>query len=179
MKMRNLKKSIYLILYYSFARYLPVSYTFFGKILHSKQIRYYICKHIFKRIGKNVNIERKAYFGSGKDLEIGDNSGLGVNCVVPNNVIIGKDVMMGPNCYILTQNHKFDDLDIPMNKQGFTRGYQTIIEDNVWIGRNVTMTPGRHISLGSVIGACCLLCKDFPENSIVGGNPSRLIRTRG
>lgn len=51
----------------------------------------------------------------------------------------------------------------------------TIIEDDVWIGRNVTMTPERTIKTGSIIGTGCVLTKDFPPYSIVGGNPGRLI----
>ena len=54
----------------------------------------------------------------------------------------------------------------------------TVIEDDVWIGRNVIMTPGRLIKKGSIIAAGCVLSKDFPEYSIVGGNPSKLIRIR-
>ena len=85
---------------------------------------------------------------------------------------------MGPNCCILPHNHKFDRLDIPMCKQGFSEKKQTVIEDDVWIGRNVIMTPGRKISRGSIIGVGCILTKDFPEYSIVGGNPGKLIRNR-
>ena len=60
----------------------------------------------------------------------------------------------------------------------FTEKKTTIIEDDVWIGQNVYITPGRHIKKGTIIGACCLLCKDFPEYSVVGGNPSKLIKSR-
>ncbi len=143
-----------------------------------KAIRLFLCKRIFKYCGKNVNIERKAYFGSGLEIEIGDESGLGINSTVPSNTIIGKYVMMGPNCYILAQNHNFERLDIPMCKQGMSNKSKTIIDDDVWIGRDVLMTPGRNIKRGSIIGAGCLLCKDFPEYSIIGGNPSKLIRSR-
>lgn len=125
-----------------------------------------------------MNIERKANFGSGRGIVIGDNSGLGVNCCIPSNTIIGSNVMMAPNCFIHANNHKIDRLDIPMIKQGAEEPKQTVIEDDCWIGRNVTMTPGRHISKGTVIGTNCVLTKDFPEYSIVGGNPSRLIRSR-
>ena len=52
------------------------------------------------------------------------------------------------------------------------------IEDDVWIGRNVLMTPGRHIAKGSIIAAGCVLTKDFPEYSIIGGNPGKFIRSR-
>ena len=162
--------------YYLFAQYLPASYS----RCSGKKIRYFLCKRIFKSCGCNVNIERKAHFGSGRNVEIGDNSGLGINCNVPSNIKIGNNVMMGPNCFVIKYNHAFNRTDIPMNEQGFqtSENVQTIIEDDVWIGMNVLMTPGRHIKTGCIIGAGCLLCKDFPEYSIIGGNPSKLIRYR-
>lgn len=144
----------------------------------SKYIRYQLVKRIFKVCGKNVNVERKAKFGSGRDIEIGDNSGIGVNANIPSNTKIWENVMMGPNCYILDSNHSFDRTDIPMMQQGNTISKQTIIGDDVWIGRNVTMTPGRIVKEGTIIGACCVLTKNFPEYSIIGGNPSKLIRSR-
>ncbi len=173
----GIKKVICLFIYYSVARYLPRSNSFFRI---GKRVRYILCKQIFKYCGNNVNVERLANFGSGRDIEIGDNSGLGIDCEVPSNLKVGKNVMMGPKCKIYANNHSFERIDIPMIEQGFQsdKSIQTIIEDDVWIGGGVTMTPGRHIKRGSIIGACCLLCKDFPEYSIVGGNPSRLIRSR-
>ena len=166
-----------LIMYLVLARYLPVSYTPILGVF-SRWFRYQLCKRIFKKCGKNVNIEKGAFFGKGFNIEIGDNSGLGVNCVVPDGIIIGENVMMGPNCYILNRNHAFNDVNVPMYFQGFLNSKRTIIEDDVWIGRNVTMTPGRYVKKGTIIGACCLLCKDFPEYSVVGGNPSKFIKSR-
>lgn len=171
----TLKQTICLILYYSFARYLPNSQYFMGI---GKIIRAFFCRRIFKKAGKNINIERNVVFGRGTSIEIGDNSGMGANSVIPSDTIIGDNVMMGPNCYIFLYNHKFDNLTIPMNQQGTNERKRTIIENDVWIGRNVTMTPGRIIKEGSIIGACTVLTKDFPEYSIVGGNPSKLIRSR-
>jgi len=86
--------------------------------------------------------------------------------------------MMGPKCYILDSNHSFERTDVPMIKQGHLEKKQTVIEDDVWIGREVLMTPGRTVKKGSIIGARCLLTKDFPEYSIIGGNPSKLLRSR-
>ncbi len=85
----KIKQIFYLVLYYGFARYLPKSNTF-GNI--GGEIRYLICKQIFKRCGKHVNIERKAYFASGVDIEIGDYSGIGINAQIPNGTIIGDYV---------------------------------------------------------------------------------------
>lgn len=175
----QLNQLFFLVIYYGFAQYLPVSNTFWGKFTCSKIIRRFCCKHLFLSMGKNVNIERKAQFGSGLGIEIGNNSGLGIRCVVPSDIKIGNDVMMGPDCHIFGQNHCFDRIDIPMWKQGSTgRENRTVIDDDVWIGQYVTFTVGRHVSKGTVIGSCTLLCKDFPEYSIIGGNPSRLIKSR-
>ena len=148
------------------------------EFLWGELVRYQLVRHIFLRCGKNVNVERGANFGSGREIEIGDNSGIGVNACIPSNTKIGNDVMMGPNCYILPHNHAYDRTDIPMWKQGFTEKKQTIIEDDCWIGRDVTMTPGRIIRKGSIIAAGAVLTKDFPEYSIVGGNPAKLIKSR-
>lgn len=173
----KIKSIICRLLYYNFATYLPVSYSRIGGGL-SKKIRYWLCRNIFEYCGKNVNIEKGAWFGRGTRIRIGDNSGLGINCVIPDGSVIGNDVMMGPNCYIHGRNHAFGHTDIPMRVQGFTQSKPVIIDDDVWIGRDVTIMVGRHIAKGSIIAANCVLTKDFPEYSIVGGNPGKLIRNR-
>ena len=85
---------------------------------------------------------------------------------------------MGPNVIIFPHNHEFRNTEIPMMFQGDTPKVRTVIGNDVWIGQNVIMTPGRKIANGTIIGAGCVLTKDFPEYSIVGGNPSRLLKSR-
>ena len=119
-----------MLLYYLFAQHLPESASRFGGKI-AKKIRYILCKNIFKKCGKNVNINRRAKFGNGYNIEIGDNSDLGINCSVPNNIIIGNDVMMAPNCFILPAMHNFGRTDIPMRAQGSYKAEPTIIEDDV------------------------------------------------
>ena len=175
--MKSLMKILCLVLYYGIARYLPPStIPYIGEFC--RKIRYCLCKHVFKKCGKHVNVEYLAYFGNGSEIEVGDFSNIGINCSIPNNTVIGNHVMMGPNCYILSNNHKTDRLDIPMCFQGHCETKQTIIGDDIWIGRDVLMTAGRNISNHSIIGAGCVLTKDFPEYSIIGGNPSKLIKYR-
>ena len=166
---------ICLALYYGFAQFLPKSNTFFNV---GGGIRYCLCKHIFKKCVKHVNIERKAFFASGIDIEIGDYSGIGINAHIPNGTIIGDYVMMGPNCFILDVNHKVSDVDTPMCFQGHVPKKITRIGNDVWIGRDVHMTPGRTIADGSIIAMGAVLTKDFPPYSIVGGNPAKLIKYR-
>lgn len=169
---------IYIALYYLLLQYLPVgkSYKKFSKIWWI--IRGSICKKIFKYCGENVHIQRKAYFGSGKELEIGDNSGIGINCELPSNIKIGKNVLMGPNCIVLNGNHEFKDTDIPIIEQGMRPSKRTVIEDDVWIGYGVIITPGRILKKGTIVGAGAVVTKDFPPFSIIGGNPAKIIRMR-
>lgn len=169
-----MKKTVCLVLYYGIARYLPPS-----KFKLFKKIRYMLCRHIFAECGKNVNVERMAYFGNGREIKIGNNSGIGINAHILNNTIIGNDVMMAPNCYMLESLHETGRTDIPMRWQGnINKREQVIIEDDVWIGRDVMIIGSKVIKKGSIVGARCLLTKDFPEYSIIGGNPSQLIKTR-
>lgn len=170
-------KRLYRLFYYYFAAKLPTSS---GRGIHrlSKLIRYRLCCHIFLSCGENVNIEKGAFFGEGDRICIGDNSGIGINARIPNGTIIGKDVMMGPNCFVHYRNHGFSRTDLPMRLQGFTEEKPLIIEDDVWIGRDVTIMIGRHIRKGTIVAANSVVTKDFPEYSIIGGNPARLIRSR-
>lgn len=168
----TLKQLIFLSLYYGFARHLP-SRRFGGK-----ELRRWCCKRIFKHCGEKVNVEHGAQFGTGVGISLGDFSGLGVNCWVPSNLTVGRHVMMGPNCTILDRNHEHSRTDIPMMLQGDTERKPVVIEDDVWIGCQVLIMPGRTIKKGSIIAGGCVLCKDFPEYSIVGGNPSKLIKSR-
>lgn len=169
------KQLICLVLYYCFAIYLPDSNGF---IKWGTSIRRFLCSNIFKKCGKQVMIHKGANFGIGINIEIGDYSDIGVNAHIPSDTIIGDYVLMAPNCHIFFNNHKFTDINTPIKLQGLTERKQTIIEDDVWIGSNVTFTAGRHVRKGTIIGTCCVLTKDFPEYSVVGGNPSKLIRSR-
>lgn len=173
----NTKKFFWRFLY-GIGKKLPKSYNRRMGGGLAKKIRQYSCKHFFEYCGKNVNIEKGVYFGYGFKIRIGDNSGLGVNCVIPDGSVIGRDVMIGPNCYIHGINHRFDRTDIPMRLQGATESKPCIIDDDVWIGRNVTIMVGRHISKGTIIASNSVVTKDFPPYSIIGGNPAKLIKSR-
>lgn len=166
---------IFLILYYCFAAYLPDSYSpVIGPICN--RIRIFCCKFIFKKCGKISTINRCAYFGMGRDVEIGDYSGLGARCKVPNDIRIGKYVMMAPEVLIFNRNHRTDDPSRPFCEQGMTETRQVVIGDNVWIGERAILTAGRRIADNTVIAAGSVVTKDFPEGSIIGGNPAKFIR---
>lgn len=166
---------IFTALYYLIARHLPASDMPYS--LGAKRIRGFLCRRIFKNAGANINIEHGAYFGSGKDIEIGNNSGLGFNCRVYGPLKIGNDVMMGPDVMIFTQNHETIRLDIPMRLQTAPK-IPVTIGDDVWIGARAIILPGKNIGKGVIIGAGAVVTKDVPDYAIVGGNPAKIIKFR-
>jgi len=174
--MKTIIRIISYILYYGFAQWLPRSYMLFGPL--ARIIRGWICRPMFDKCGKNVNIESRAFFHSGRQISIGDNSGIGVRAFLSGKISIGKNVMMGEDVIIITRNHNFADITIPMNQQGFKNEEPVEIGDDVWISTRVIILPGVKIGKGVIIGAGAVVTKDVPEYAIVGGNPAKVIKSR-
>ena len=126
--------------------------------------------------GENVNIERGATIST--SLRIGDRSGVGIDCICAGSVTIGNNVMMAPECVILTRNHAFDRTDIPMGEQGVQQEKPVIIGNDVWLGQRVIILPGVHIGNGVIVGAGAVVTKDVPDYAVVAGNPARIIKYR-
>jgi maltose O-acetyltransferase len=172
-------KKIYLLIYYSFAQYLPKSTNpILGKL--SKTIRRFLCKGIFAECGSNLNVENKAYFGKGNDFRVGNNVGLGANFKSLNRIVtIGNYLMMGEDVLFLGGGHRHSDINTPMMFQGGGEKTPLKINDDVWIGARVTILPGcKDIGKGVIIGAGSVVTKDIPDYAIVGGNPARIIKYR-
>ena len=172
-----IKKILALVIYYGFAYWLPDSYLpVIGKPCNA--LRVFCAKHIFAECGKIRTINRRANFHTGRHITMGDDSGIGANVDIPDDIKIGKNVMLSRNVFILNRNHRYDLADIPINDQGYYDSKQTIIEDNVWIGLRSILTPGRTVKSGTIVAMGSVLTKDFPANSIVGGNPAKYIKSR-
>lgn len=125
-------KKLSLVLYYLILNKLPHSTVpIIG--LPCERLKEFLVKKIFKKYGTNVNVSKGARFGNGRYVEIGNNSSIGMNCKVPNNIIVSEDVMMGVGVTIFSANHRFDRIDIPMRKQGVTKAKAVCIENDVWI----------------------------------------------
>lgn len=172
----KITRFICLILYYGFAQYLPSSYIRGCAVFGS--LRSLLCKNLFGYCGRNVRVEPFAFFHTGQNISIGDDSSIGERSRVLGKVEIGKDVMMGEEVIIITQNHQFERLDIPMDRQGFQEEKPVTIGDDVWIGARVIILPGVKVGKGAILAAGAIVTKDVPEYTIVGGNPARVIRMR-
>lgn len=170
--MWNIKTKVLYILYVIFAKWLPYS----RRCKMAKKIRGFFAKKIMLKVGTNVNVETGAIFNP--NIEIGDNSTIGVNCEIIGKARIGNNVLMGPEVILYAQNHNFRDKNTLICNQGYEEEKGVIIEDDIWIGRRVIILPGVTVKKGTVIGAGSIVTKTFPEYSVIGGNPAKVIGSR-
>lgn len=115
----------------------------------------------------------------GEGLIVGNNVGIAQNCFIQvrGKVHIGNNVIFGPNVSIFSENHVFDNPDLPVSKQGVTRKGVTI-NDGVWLGTRVVILDGVTVGENSIVAAGSIVNKDVPSYSIVGGVPAKVIRNR-
>lgn len=128
-------------------------------------------------ISRGVMIRPSSYYGGdyGKGLVIGDHSSIGpygfVGC--SGKITIGSNVMFGMKCNLLAENHNFSNTEVSIKSQGVNQKGITV-EDDCWIGCNVTILDGVTIGQGSVIGAGTLVTKDIPPRSVVVDRRNRV-----
>ncbi len=132
------------------------------------------------KIGDNTKIAgRVKIFGSeGHQLEIGKNSYVGLNCFIEGfnaKVIIGDHVSIAPNVNVISGSGP--NASPAMQKVfGNARGAITI-GNHTWIGGNSIIMPAVTLGNYCVVAAGSFVNKSFPDYSIVGGTPAKLIRT--
>ncbi|WP_150452019.1 acyltransferase [Arenibacter lacus] len=151
-----------------------------------KHIAFYIVNNVVGKQkvtkGKNNKIHSTAIFRQGERISIGNNCLINHNNVLQagkenGKIIIGDNVMTGPNVMMFSFNHGMMKNDVPMIDQNYIDG-DIIIEDDVWIGAGVVILKGVKISKGAVVASNAVVNKDVPEYAIVGGVPAKLIKYR-
>ena len=169
-------RTVYLILYYGVATHLPGTDAPFGVI--SQRFRNFLASRLIASFGRSVRVNPKAGFGSGHRISVGDNCNLSSGMKVIGDLVLGDDVMLGPEVVFISYNHEVSDLEVPMRAQGATESKPVIVGNDVWIGMRVMVMPGVTIGSHSIVAAGSVVTKDVPEWAIVGGNPAKVIKYR-
>ncbi|ABR60645.1 acyltransferase [Sinorhizobium medicae] len=113
-------------------------------------------------------------------ISIGDDFSLNPYSVLYGHggLSIGNSVRIAAGCVIIPANHVFSDPGTAIRAQGLTK-LGIVIEDDVWVGANVTILDGAHISRGCVIAAGSVVRGQTEPLGIYAGVPAKLIRKRG
>lgn len=132
-------------------------------------------------LGRNSRIECTGGLQSlGKGVRIGDRTTFGNDCSfgAAGGIEIGDDVIAGQFIRFHSENHKYFDLNMLIKDQGLThKGIK--VGNNCWIGAGAIFLDGSELGDGCVVAANAVVNKKFPENSVIGGIPAKIIKLRG
>ena len=112
---------------------------------------------------------------------IGDHCVINAQCVISakNKIHLEPHVMVSACALIMDHNHAYEDIGMPIQKQGLTPGGTIRIEQGCWIGHGAAIVCSQGelvIGRNSVVAANALVTRSFPPNSVIVGNPARLAR---
>lgn len=132
---------------------------------------------IGKKVDESFLLIPPFYTAGGNEIRVGRNVFVNQNCTFYDlgGLDIADDVMIGPNVSILTAGHPLD----PSERRAATIGKPIVIERNVWIAAGATILGGITVGENSVVAAGSVVTRDVPPNTLVGGNPARVIRSIG
>ncbi|MFC2079304.1 sugar O-acetyltransferase [Candidatus Bipolaricaulota bacterium] len=137
--------------------------------------RHSMLHQLLGTIGRDSIIESPFYCIYGKNIQIGEHVYVNIGCTVVDNggVRMGNHVMIGPSVQIYTAAHL---LQAQPRNEGLEVAKSITIEDSVWIGGGAILLPGVSIGRNSVVGAGAVVTRDVPADTVVAGNPARVIR---
>lgn len=128
---------------------------------------------------------RTPIWGAKQNVYIYENCGInsGAKFVCQSGKFIMKrNCSVGPGLTVITCNHKYNKVGQrpEIDSWGELEANDVIVNEDVWIGANVTLCPGTIIGRGSIVaaGSVCVQGKEYPPYSIIGGNPATFIKFR-
>lgn len=121
-------------------------------------------------VGSNFDVGLNVKLAGGGAVRLGDNVYIGENTFIKGQggLTMGNNVILSRNIVLYTVSHNYRGAALPYDSDLIRK--PVIIEDNVWIGMNVTIAPGTRIREGAVIGLGARVFGEVPECSIVGSN---------
>lgn len=124
-------------------------------------------------VGPGVIVEAPFHCDYGYNITIGSNVIIGPDCRITDTcaVTIGNNVVFSPGVKLVCATYGIDPRERRKGK-GRALGRNIIIEDDSWIGSNVTILPGVRVGRSSTVGAGSLICKVNPAKFVIYENQS-------
>lgn len=144
-----------------------------------------ILRELLGGIGENVVIDTPFHCDYGKNIFLGNDVIINMNCTFVDNktIRIGDRVLIASNVQMYTSSHPVLPKErlVPDWRERKTTFFRTYarpieIENNVWIGGGCILLPGVTIGENSVIGAGSVVTRPVPPNCVAVGNPCKVIR---
>ena len=141
----------------------------------AEEIRAMFSDLIGAKVDDSFSLIPPFYTTGGENIRVGRRVFINQNCTMYDlgGIDIADDVMIGPNVNLITAGHPI----APSQRRGAITAKPIVIERNVWIAAGVTIIGGVTVGENSVVAAGSVVTRDVPANTLVGGNPARVIRS--
>ena len=139
------------------------------------KIRALFSQLIGKEVDESFLLIPPFYTAGGDEIRVGRHVFVNQDCTFYDlgGLDIADDVMIGPNVSIITTGHPLE----PSQRRAATIGKPIVIEKGEWIAAGAIIIGGVTVGAHSVVAAGSVVTKDVPANTLVGGNPARVIRS--
>jgi maltose O-acetyltransferase len=137
-------------------------------------IRPFIMRQAGIACGKKCMFKKSIYFSKIRGVAIGDNVDINREVYFDSisKVTIGDNVRIGFRVSLITANH---DIGPSWKRAGNLEGQPIVIEKGCWIAACAVIGPGVTIGAGSIVSAGAVVMRSMPANSLIAGNPARVI----
>ena len=125
------------------------------------------------RLGKHVRIYPSVHVFYPWCLEVADNVTIGwqVELYSLGRITIGEGALISQRAHLCAGSHDYLQPHLPLLRPPIT------IEAGAWICADAFIGPGVTVGAGAIVAARAVAVKDVPPNTLVGGNPARVIRS--
>jgi len=138
-------------------------------------IRYVILKNLCRKFGDNVIVYEGVIFDAPQMMDIGDNVSINPNCYLAGEITIGNNVSIAHTTAFHSYNHTWDNLELTIRENPlYTK--RIYVENDVWLGCNCVVLSGVTIQERVVVAAGTIVNKSVESNSIIAGNPGKIIK---
>lgn len=115
----------------------------------------------------------------GGEINIGKHCGIsGTTIYSISEIIIGDYCSIGANCKIV--DNDFHPLEWDLRRKNlneeYTKRKPIIIGHDCFIGMNSIILKGTHLGNNVIVGAGSIVTGTFPDNSVIAGNPAKIIK---
>ena len=140
-------------------------------------------KGAFKCCGRNVHFSPLNSSFTYHSITIGNDVYIGPHAMFKSikDIRIGNKVLFGPYVKIMGGNHNYREVGhymFDVKRKRDDDDLPVVIEDDTWIGCNVTILKGVTIGRGAIVSAGSVVTKDVPRYAIVGGIPAKVLKYR-
>lgn len=133
-----------------------------------------LLREIGIEIDETARVRPAFHTDFGHFIRIGAHAFVNEDCLMMDRggIDIGERALIGPRVNLITETHELD-----RDRRAWIVSRPIRIGDNAWIGAAATILPGVTVGENAVVGAGSVVTNNVPPNTVVAGNPARIINT--